>query len=244
MLATRTRSPWVLVRHTLYTRCCSSTNRSVARKSIAGVARQQQQQQTFVNRPTSLTISIRFRHATATATEEATVATKELPKPVYRTLAFYKFHPLDQYDLPQFRQQLLDDLARWQIVGRIYISTEGINAQVSCPEQHLSDLQRYCEEIIKPKVGNELMDFNPTTDDSGERAFRRLHVRIRKQLVADGLDPASYDLANTPSHLSPAEWHEKLSTYRKKHGHDPILIDMRNHYERYTLKEKYCSNFC
>jgi UPF0176 protein len=45
------------------------------------------------------------------------------------------------------------------------------------------------------------------------------------------LDSSTYDLDNVPSHLSPAEWHEKLSTYEQKHGKKPILIDMRNHYE-------------
>ncbi|KAI9260542.1 hypothetical protein BDA99DRAFT_538151 [Phascolomyces articulosus] len=149
----------------------------------------------------------------------------------FRTMAFYKFHDLKKDDLPIFRQQLLDDLGKWGIVGRIYISTEGINAQLSCPEKHIDQLRRYCQETLKPTVG-ELMDLNLGTEpEAGERAFRALHVRIRKQLVADGLDPASYDLKNRPSHLSPARWHEKLSNYKQKHGKDPILIDMRNHYE-------------
>lgn len=47
----------------------------------------------------------------------------------------------------------------------------------------------------------------------------------------DGLDSNTYDLANEPSHLSPAEWHERLSTYEQQNGQKPILIDMRNHYE-------------
>ncbi|KAI9490581.1 hypothetical protein BDB00DRAFT_837143 [Zychaea mexicana] len=149
----------------------------------------------------------------------------------YRTMAFYKFHDLKSDDLLAFRQQLLDDLGHWGIVGRIYISTEGINAQLSCPESHIHKLRRYCQETLKPTVG-ELMDLNIGTEpEAGERAFRALHVRIRKQLVADGLDPASYDLTNRPSHLSPARWHEKLTNYKQKHGKDPILIDMRNHYE-------------
>ncbi|KAI7858039.1 hypothetical protein BDC45DRAFT_544035 [Circinella umbellata] len=149
----------------------------------------------------------------------------------FRTMAFYKFHDLNKDDLPMFRQQLLQDLGKWDIVGRIYISTEGINAQLSCPEKHINSLRQYCHETLKPTVG-ELMDLNFGTEpEAGKRAFRALHVRIRKQLVADGLDPASYDLKNRPSHLSPAKWHEKLSDYKQKHGKNPILIDMRNHYE-------------
>ncbi|CDH50749.1 rhodanese-like domain-containing protein [Lichtheimia corymbifera JMRC:FSU:9682] len=170
---------------------------------------------------------------TATATATATCEETATPMPVqYRTLAFYKFHDLSQVDLAHFRQQLLDDLGRLDIVGRVYIAHEGINAQLSCPEWRIQELRTYCNQILKPKLGGQLMDLNFGTEDSaGPAAFRALHVRIRKQLVADGLDPKSYDLTNQPSHLSPAAWHEKLSKYKQTHGKDPILIDMRNHYE-------------
>ncbi|ORE08740.1 Rhodanese-like protein [Rhizopus microsporus var. microsporus] len=148
----------------------------------------------------------------------------------YKTLAFYKFHDFTQPQLEELREKLLIDLGELGIVGRIYISKEGINAQMACPEECLPKLQEYVEKSIKPLVGGDLMDLNLGTEH-GKRSFRALHVRIRKQLIVDGLDPSSYNLNNVPSHLSPAEWHEKLSTYEKQHGKKPILIDMRNHYE-------------
>ncbi|KAG0745402.1 hypothetical protein G6F57_005764 [Rhizopus arrhizus] len=148
----------------------------------------------------------------------------------YKTLAFYKFHKFTKPELEEFREKLLIDLGELGIVGRIYISTEGINAQVSCPEECLPKLQEYVENNIKPLVGGDLMDMNMGTEH-GKRSFRALHVRIRKQLIVDGLDSSTYDLSNVPSHLTPAEWHEQLSTYEQKHGKKPILIDMRNHYE-------------
>ncbi|KAI8340898.1 hypothetical protein BC941DRAFT_418533 [Chlamydoabsidia padenii] len=148
----------------------------------------------------------------------------------FQTLAFYKFHHLPASSLDQLRSTLLADLGGLGIVGRIYISTEGINAQVSCPESVIERLRDYCVRSIAPLLGGDLMDLNfGTQGDSA--AFRALHVRIRKQLVADGLDPASYDLKNQPSHLSPEEWHTKLTQYKAKHGKEPVLIDMRNHYE-------------
>ncbi|KAG0181240.1 hypothetical protein DFQ29_008943 [Apophysomyces sp. BC1021] len=153
------------------------------------------------------------------------------PPSSYKTLAFYKFHPLPENQLPALRERILADLAQWHIVGRIYISTEGFNAQLSCPEKYLDKLAGYCQKTLKPMLGGSLMDFNFGTEHGKNRAFRALHVRIRKQLVADGLDPLSYNLAQQPSHLSPSAWHDKLKHYKKKHGKDPILIDMRNHYE-------------
>lgn len=49
------------------------------------------------------------------------------------------------------------------------------------------------------------------------------------QLVADGIDNSTFDLYNEPTYLTPEEWHNELSSLSKP----PILIDMRNHYERY-----------
>ncbi|KAI9481179.1 MAG: hypothetical protein EXX96DRAFT_481969 [Benjaminiella poitrasii] len=148
----------------------------------------------------------------------------------YKTLAFYKFFPLSQSQLEALRNKLFTDFGELGIVGRIYISKEGINAQISCPEECLSKLREYHKNYLTPYFGGDLMDLNIGTEH-GRRSFRTLHIRIRKQLVADGLDPNTYDLNNRPSHLSPAEWHEKLSKYEKEHGKKPVLIDMRNHYE-------------
>lgn len=105
------------------------------------------------------------------------------PVTVYRTLAFYKFHSLPEEELPAFREELLTQFGAFGAVGRIYISTEGINVQVSCPEPYLDEMQHYCNSVIKPKLGGDLMDFNWSTDEPGRRAFRALHVRIRKQVT-------------------------------------------------------------
>ncbi|CAO3591593.1 unnamed protein product [Absidia cylindrospora] len=135
------------------------------------------------------------------------------PKAVLtKTTSFiYKFHPLPASSLDQLRTTLLTDLGALGIVGRIYISTEGLNAQLSCPEQALTSLRDYCTRSMAPLLGGELMDLNFGTQGDTP-AFRALHVRIRKQLVADGLA-------------------SQLQQYRATHGKEPVLIDMRNHYE-------------
>ncbi|KAI8093152.1 Rhodanese-like domain-containing protein [Halteromyces radiatus] len=159
-----------------------------------------------------------------------TTKQKVADQPRYITMAFYKFHDIPASTLPELRSTLLQDLGALGVVGRIYISTEGINAQMSCPDHGVEALRDYCTSSIAPLLGGELMDLNIATQGDSA-AFRALHVRIRKQLVADGLDPTTYDLKNTPSHLSPKDWHEKLVNYKEIHGKEPVLIDMRNHYE-------------
>lgn len=140
---------------------------------------------------------------TATATATAT-ATETTPAPLqYRTLAFYKFHDLSKVDLAQFRQQLLGDLGQMDIVGRIYIANEGINAQLSCPEWRIQELRTYCNHVLKPKLGGQLMDLNFGTEDSaGPAAFRALHVRIRKQVKCVLLHLVSWEWLQAKKHNS------------------------------------------
>lgn len=99
----------------------------------------------------------------------------------YKTLAFYKFHPLTKPELEALKEKLLADFGELGIVGRIYISTEGINAQIACPEECLPKLQAYHDEYLKPMFDGDLMDLNIGTEH-GKRSFRALHVRIRKQV--------------------------------------------------------------
>lgn len=99
----------------------------------------------------------------------------------YKTLAFYRFHQFTKPELEELRIQLLTDFGELGIVGRIYISTEGLNAQIACPEGCLGKLQAYHDAVLKPMFGGNLMDLNIGTEH-GKRSFRALHVRIRKQV--------------------------------------------------------------
>ncbi|CAG8536734.1 1175_t:CDS:2, partial [Paraglomus occultum] len=137
----------------------------------------------------------------------------------WRTVSFYRFKPIPEKDLPQLREQMLSDFGRMNIVGRIYIATEGINAQMSCPKENIGWLREYCDNILDLQN----IDLNFATEHS--KAFDALHVRIRKQIVADGLESGSYDITKQPNHLDPEEWHQALSSKPQ------LVIDMRNHYE-------------
>ncbi|KAG0047160.1 hypothetical protein BGZ83_007732 [Gryganskiella cystojenkinii] len=116
----------------------------------------------------------------------------------------------------------LTDLRAMDVVGRIYVSTEGINAQISCPKGRVDRFKDYYAThwpIFDKIRFNEAM--------SEGKAFKKLHVRIKGQLVADGIDNSTFDLYNEPTYLTPEEWHKELSSLSSP----PVLIDMRNHYE-------------
>jgi UPF0176 protein len=134
------------------------------------------------------------------------------------TISFYKYHHLA--DLGNFRDQLYLNLDKLGVLGRIYIATEGINAQISVPEKSLDAFKAYLCSI---DFLNQVR-LNIAVQDDG-KSFFKLKILIRKKIVADGLDDNSFDVTNTGVHVN-AEGFNKLAN-------DPntIIVDMRNHYE-------------
>ncbi|MGE3278763.1 MAG: rhodanese-related sulfurtransferase, partial [Candidatus Altimarinota bacterium] len=56
-------------------------------------------------------------------------------------------------------------------------------------------------------------------------SFWKLTIKVRKQIVADGLPEDEYDVTQVGNHLSPEEFHQALDR------DDVVVVDMRNHYE-------------
>ncbi|KAI1319633.1 hypothetical protein EDD11_003626 [Mortierella claussenii] len=144
------------------------------------------------------------------------------PTKDYVTISFYQFRPINKDDLIKIQYYFLTDLRTMDVVGRIYISVEGINAQISCPKDRVDQFKLYYSQHwpIFDKIR-----FNPAMSEG--KAFKKLHVRVKNQLVSDGIDNSTFDLYNEPTYLTPEEWHKELSS----RSEPPILIDMRNHYE-------------
>ncbi|HAR21633.1 MAG TPA: hypothetical protein DCR47_03620, partial [Cryomorphaceae bacterium] len=57
------------------------------------------------------------------------------------------------------------------------------------------------------------------------KSFLKLVVKVREQIVADGLQPEDYDVTDVGAHLTAKDWNEAIEK------HDPVVVDMRNHYE-------------
>jgi len=133
-------------------------------------------------------------------------------------LSFYKYALLSNPE--QFRDQLYSDLQKIGVLGRIYVSGEGVNAQISVPNQKFVDFESYITEHsvlsgIRLNIAIE----------SEKESFLKLKIKTRKKIVADGLDDDSFDVTNRGIHLD-AKAFNKLTDQE-----DTVIIDMRNHYE-------------
>jgi UPF0176 protein len=134
------------------------------------------------------------------------------------TISFYKYHQLAEPKA--FRDQLYILLDQLGVMGRIYVAHEGINAQISAPK---ANLDTFREKLYSINFLNGVR-LNIAVDDNG-KSFFKLKILVRKKIVADGLDDASFDVTQTGQHVNAADFN--------KLAEDPntIIIDMRNHYE-------------
>ncbi len=134
------------------------------------------------------------------------------------TISFYKYHKIGNPQL--FRDKLFLEWNALDVLGRTYVSFEGINAQISVPSENFLKLKNQLDSIsflndIRLNVAVE--QFN--------KSFLKLKIKVRDKIVADGLNDNTFDVTNKGIHLNAEEFNRMLE--------DPntICVDMRNHYE-------------
>ncbi|NJN33473.1 MAG: hypothetical protein HC817_03660, partial [Saprospiraceae bacterium] len=83
------------------------------------------------------------------------------------TISFYKYHFIE--DPKQFRDALFVALDGIGTKGRIYVATEGINAQISIPTAEFDIFKQTLESVASFLKGCRL---NTAVDDDGKSFFQ------------------------------------------------------------------------
>ena len=134
------------------------------------------------------------------------------------TLSFYQYAKID--DPKQFRDDLFIFWNNLNVLGRIYIAKEGINAQLSLPEENLKTFTEHLKSIsFLSQVRLNIALKHET------KSFLKLKIKVRDKIVADGLNDETFDVTKKGIHVN-AEKFNKLMQEK-----DTIILDMRNHYE-------------
>ena len=133
------------------------------------------------------------------------------------TLSFYKYVIIR--NARELRNELFVNWNKLNVLGRVYLAEEGINAQISIPKYLFSSFKRHLKSItyfknIPLKIALEEPVFS----------FYKLTIKVRKQIVADGLSIENYDITNVGNHLNAKQWNEAIDE-------GATVVDMRNHYE-------------
>ena len=152
------------------------------------------------------------------------ISNKELKEKLYEenfprtTISFYQYFTIQ--DPLAFRDELYKGLNHLQVFGRIYIATEGINAQISVPTHLFKDFKTYLYSI----KGLEGVRLNIAVNDNG-KSFWVLRIKHRSKIVADGIEDESFSMDNKGNYVNAVQMNELISSP------ETIVIDMRNHYE-------------
>ncbi|MHA7942525.1 oxygen-dependent tRNA uridine(34) hydroxylase TrhO [Formosa sp. 3Alg 14/1] len=134
------------------------------------------------------------------------------------TLSFYQYAKIEN---PQsFRDQLFITWDALDVLGRIYVAHEGINAQLSLPADRFNEFKTHLDSISFLKD----IRLNIAVEQDN-MSFLKLKVKVRDKIVADGLNDETFDVTNKGRHVDAIQFNELIE------DENTILVDMRNHYE-------------
>ncbi len=134
------------------------------------------------------------------------------------TISFYQYHNIS--DPQSFRDQLFIEWEALDVLGRTYVSYEGINAQISVPAK---SFEAFREKLYSISFLNGIR-LNVAVEHDN-KSFLKLKIKVRDKIVADGLNDDTFDVTAIGTHLKAKEFNDIISR------DDTILVDMRNHYE-------------
>ena len=134
-----------------------------------------------------------------------------------KTVSFYKYVIIEKPN--ELRDNLFSIWKKLEVLGRIYLAKEGINAQLSVPEHNWDT---FVENVLSNKYFTDIK-FKVAIEDDG-KSFFKLTIKVRKKIVADGLGSDEYDVTNVGKHLTAKQWNDAIKA-------GATVIDMRNHYE-------------
>ena len=132
-------------------------------------------------------------------------------------IAGYRF--VDLPDRDELREPFREACQKNRLLGTILLSTEGINFFLCGDQAGIDGFLNYLES------DERFVDIPLKISHSEKLAFRRMNVRLKKEIIAMGMDeirPADY----TGDAISPTEFKHWLDE-----GRDITILDTRNDYE-------------
>lgn len=152
--------------------------------------------------------------------EDKNIMKEKLMEEPFRrvTVSFYRYVIIEKPN--ELRDELYKEWSDLNAFGRTYLAKEGVNAQMSIPEENWEEFTTK----VHARKYFENIPFKIAVEDDG-KSFYKLKIKVRNKIVADGLNDGDFDVTNVGKHLTAAQFNEALA--------DPnsMVIDMRNYYE-------------
>lgn len=157
--------------------------------------------------------------------KQPTIPRAELKKRVLEekiprtTFSFYRYVRIA--DPKAMRDELLEKLTELGCLGRIYVASEGINAQMNVPTVNFEKFNAY----LQGKTEFNGIPYKIAVEETEVVSFYKLTIKVKEKIVADGLDDSSFDVTKTGEYLTAKEMNAYID------DPDAIIFDMRNGYE-------------
>ncbi|NIH16396.1 rhodanese-related sulfurtransferase [Serratia symbiotica] len=135
------------------------------------------------------------------------------------TVSFYQYFVID--DPKAFRDNLYIQFDKIKVFGRVYVAKEGINAQISVPQNNFAAFK---DVLFASHPALDKVRLNIALEDDG-KSFWVLRLKVRERIVADGIDDDSFNPANVGEYLQADRVNQMID------DPDTLFVDMRNHYE-------------
>ena len=132
------------------------------------------------------------------------------------TLSFYRYINLE--NLTSLRDVIYKEWSNLNILGRVYIADEGVNAQISIPKNKLIKFRKHIDSIEQFKN----IPFKIAIEEG--ISFLKLTVKVKKEIVAYNISKDQYNMNKVGNHLDYKDFNKALDG-------GAIVVDMRNYYE-------------
>ena len=136
----------------------------------------------------------------------------------YKIISLYSFFPFQENLIIDLKNKLLEIENENDLSGLLIFASEGINGTI-CAEKNLIDI---VIKLFKKYTDNR--NFNMKVNFSQKKVFKKLKIKIKKEIVTMGIPEISPSQDNG-TYVDSANWNKFIK------NQNTIVIDTRNHYE-------------
>jgi UPF0176 protein len=137
-------------------------------------------------------------------------------------ISCYKFITLDQ--LPELQSSYLEKARALDLKGTILLSEEGINFFLAGVANHIHAFVEFL------KMDPRLNDLTPKESWSSTQPFRKLLVKIKREIIRMNHPTIKPENARAPS-VSARQLQSWLQSGKDDEGREVVTLDTRNDYE-------------
>ena len=136
----------------------------------------------------------------------------------YKIVSLYSFFPFQENLILDLKNKLLDIENENDLSGLLIFASEGINGTI-CAEKNVIDI---IIDLFNKYTNNK--DLNIKVNFSKKKVFKKLKIKIKKEIVTMGVLEI-YPSQDNGTYIDSANWNKLIK------NQNTIVIDTRNHYE-------------